>query len=67
MECRLSIAPPILVNTSSTRWTLLAIGQIVYCLPWQNFKGWLALGIEQLGRDVAGEVESEWMVLLLVE
>ena len=23
------------------------------------------LGIEQLGRDVAGEVESEWMVPLL--
>ena len=28
---------------------------------------WLALGIEQLGRDVAGEVESDWMVPLLVE
>jgi len=27
----------------------------------------LALGIEQLGRDVAGEVESDWMVPLLVE
>ena len=32
-----------------------------------GFKGWLALGIEQLGRDVAGEVESERMVPLLVE
>ena len=30
-------------------------------------KGWLALGIKQLGRDVAGEVESDWMVPLLVE
>ncbi len=27
----------------------------------------IALGIEQLGRDVTGEVESEWMVPLLVE
>ena len=27
----------------------------------------LALGIEELGRDVAGEVESDWMVPLLVE
>ena len=32
-----------------------------------GYKGWLALGIEQLGRDVAGEVESEWMVPLLIE
>ena len=31
------------------------------------YKSWLALGIEELGRDVAGEVESEWMVPLLVE
>ena len=32
-----------------------------------GYKSWLALGIEQLGRDVTGEVESEWMVPLLVE
>ena len=32
-----------------------------------GYKGWLALGIEQLGRDVANEVESQWMVPLLVE
>ena len=32
-----------------------------------GYKSWLALGIKQLGRDVAGEVESEWMVPLLVE
>ena len=30
-------------------------------------KAWLALDIEQLARDVAGEVESEWVVHLLVE
>ena len=28
---------------------------------------WLAHGIEQLGRDVAADVESDWMVPLLVE
>ena len=32
-----------------------------------DFKAWVSLGIERLGRDVAGEVESEWMVPLLVE
>ena len=26
-----------------------------------GYKSWLALGIEQLGRDVAGEVESDWI------
>ena len=31
-----------------------------------DYKSWLALGIEELGRDVAVEVESEWMVPLLV-
>ena len=32
-----------------------------------GYKSWLALGIEQLGREVAGEVESAWMVPVLVE
>ena len=32
-----------------------------------GYKSWLALGIEGPGRDGAGEVESEWMVPLLVE
>ena len=32
-----------------------------------GYKSWLALGIEELGRDVANEVESQWMVPLLVE
>ena len=32
-----------------------------------GYKAWLALGIEKLGRDVAGEVESDCMVPLLVE
>ena len=32
-----------------------------------GYQFWMARGIEQLGRDVAGEVESDWMVPLLVE
>ena len=32
-----------------------------------GYKTWLALGIVELGRDVAGEVESNWLVPLLVE
>ena len=32
-----------------------------------SYKSWLTLGIEQLGRDVAGEVESDWKVPLLIE
>ena len=32
-----------------------------------GYKSWLTLGIKELGREVAAEVESEWMVLLLVE
>ena len=32
-----------------------------------SYKTWLALDIEQLGREVDGEVESHWMVPLLLE
>jgi hypothetical protein len=32
-----------------------------------GYKSLLALGIEQLGMDVTAEVESDWMVPLLVE
>ena len=32
-----------------------------------GYKTWLALGIEQLGSEVAREVESNWMVPLLIE
>ena len=44
-------------------WLLMALRVI----DADGYKSWLALGIEQLGRDVAGEVESEWMAPLLVE
>ena len=33
----------------------------------ESHKSWLALGMEELGMDVVGEVESYWMVPLLVE
>ncbi len=32
-----------------------------------GYKAWLALGIEELGRDVAGEVETDWIVPLFIE
>ena len=32
-----------------------------------GYKSWLALGIKELARDAAAEVESDWMVPLLVE
>ena len=32
-----------------------------------GYKAWLALGLEELGRDVAAEVESDLMVPLLAE
>ena len=32
-----------------------------------SYKCWLALGIDELGEEVAAEVESNWMVPLLIE
>ena len=56
--------------TIDTQMTLALLQELLMAL-WANdadgYKSWLALGIEELGRDVAGEVESEWMVPLLVE
>ena len=56
--------------TLVTQMTLALLQELLMALranDAEGYKGWLALGIEQLGRDVAGEVESEWMVPLLVE
>ncbi len=53
-----------------TQKTLALLQELLMALRANDadgYKGWLALGIEQLGRDVAGEVESDWMVPLLVE
>ena len=47
--------------------TLALLQEQLMALRANGYKSWLALGIEQLGRDVAVEVESDWMVPLLVE
>ena len=56
--------------TFDTQMTLALLQELLMALrandPDGN-KSWLAIGIEELGRDVAGEVESHWMVRLLVE
>ena len=56
--------------TLYTQMTLALLQELLMALGANDaneYKSWLALGIEQLGRDVAGEVESDWMVPLLVE
>ena len=53
--------------TIDTQMTLALLQEQLMALRANGYKSWLALGIEQLGRDVAGELESEWMVPLLVE
>ena len=56
--------------TLDTQMTLALLQELLMALranEADGYKSSLALGIKQLGRDVAGEVESEWMVPLLVE
>ena len=56
--------------TLDSQRTLVLIQELLMALRANDvdgYKSWLALGIEELGRDVAGEIESEWMVPLLVE
>ena len=56
--------------TLDTQMTLALPQELLMALRANDaggYKSWLALGIEELGRDVNGEVESEWMVPLLVE
>ena len=56
--------------TLDTQMTLALLQELLMALraiDADGYKSWLALGVEQLGRDVAGEVESDWMVPLLVE
>ena len=55
--------------TLDTQMMLTLLQELLMALRANNadgYKSCLALGIEQIGRDVAGEVESEWMVPLLV-
>jgi hypothetical protein len=56
--------------TLETKMTLALLRELLMALRANDadgYKGWLALGIEELGRDVAGEVEPDWMMPLLVE
>ena len=56
--------------TLDTQMTLALLQELLMALRANDadgYKSWLALGIEELGRDVAGEVESDWMVPLLIE
>ncbi len=56
--------------TLDTQMTLALLQELLMALRAKDadgYKSWLTLGIEELGRDVAAEVESEWMVPLLVE
>ena len=56
--------------TLETQMTLALVQELLMALRAKDvngYKSWLALGIEELGRELAGEVESEWMVPLLVE
>ena len=56
--------------TLDTQMTLALLQELLIALRANDVNGYkslLALGIEELGMDVAAEVESEWMVPLLVE
>ena len=56
--------------TLDTQMTLALLQKLLMTLRANDadgYKAWLALGIEQLGREIAGAVETDWMVPLLVE
>ncbi len=51
--------------TLDTHITLALLQELLMTLRASDadgYKAWLALGIEELGREVAGEVESDWIV-----
>ena len=53
-----------------TQMTLALLQELLMALRANDadgYKSWLALGIKELARDAAAEVESDWMVPLLVE
>ena len=53
--------------TLDTQMTMALLQGLLMAKDADGYKSWLALGIEELGREVAGEVESDWMVPLLVK
>ena len=53
-----------------TQITLALLQELMMALRANDaygYKALLALGIEQFGSDVAGDVESEWMVRLSLQ
>ena len=51
--------------TLDTQMTLALLQKLLLVLRANDAEasrdGWLALGLDELGRDVAAEVESDWM------
>ena len=61
-EC---LRPLPLTNNPRNQMTLAVLQELLMALRANEVDGstgWLALGIEQLGRDGAAEVEADWMV-----
>ena len=50
------------LDTKMTLALLQALLMALRANEVDGYKGWLALGIEQLGRDGAAEAEADWMV-----
>ena len=51
--------------TLDTQMTLALLQELLMPLRANDadgYKSWLAIGIEELGRKVDGEVESDWMM-----
>ena len=56
--------------TLDTKMTLALLQELLIALRSNHadrYKSWFALGIQELGRDVAGEVRSDWVVPVLFE
>ena len=56
--------------TLDTQMTLALLQELLMALradEADGYKSWHALGMEQLGKDIAAEFESDWMKPSLVE
>ena len=56
--------------TLDTQMTLALVQELLLALranDAEGFKGWLALGLEELGRQVVIEMMQDWMSPLLTE
>ena len=57
-------------NLAKTQMTLALLQELLLALranDAEGFKGWLALGLEELGRRVVAELLQDWMSPLLTE